>query len=160
MPDYNIEMLVEENALVGEGPCWDPHLAVLYWTDIRTGRVFKYDPETGDNELIHHGKYVGGIAINKQGVVFIWPVRLPGQDGKIDDWSRSAIEAADMAGREWVRVTSNMSLGAYEVHTAQAELGDPTWPTQDFRELLRIAFKDRHITDLDHPVLQRLRGET
>ena len=67
MPDYNIEMLAEENALVGEGPCWDPHLGVLYWTDIRTGRVFKYDPSTDDNELIHHGKYVGGIAVNKQG---------------------------------------------------------------------------------------------
>ena len=52
-----------------------------------------------------------------------------------------------------------MSLGAYEVHTTQAEIGDPTWPTQDFGELLRIAFKDRHIKDLDHPVLQRLRGE-
>ncbi len=67
MPDCDIELLAEENALVGEGPCWDPHLGVLYWTDIRTGRVFKYDPESGENDLIHHGKYVGGIAINKQG---------------------------------------------------------------------------------------------
>ncbi|MGH7138677.1 MAG: hypothetical protein ACREHD_23270, partial [Pirellulales bacterium] len=29
-------------------------------------------------------------AQNRQGVVFVWPVRLPGPDGKIDDWNRSA----------------------------------------------------------------------
>src|SRR5262245_26456009 len=25
-------------------------------------------------------------AVNRQGVVFLWPVRLPGPDGKLDDW--------------------------------------------------------------------------
>ena len=67
MADYEIEMLAEENALVGEGPLWDPHRGVLYWTDIRTGRVFKYDPGAGENEKIHHGVNVGGIAVNRQG---------------------------------------------------------------------------------------------
>src|SRR5262249_2611036 len=36
-------------------------------------------------------------AINAQGVCFLWPIRLPGPDGKIDDWNRSALEAAGMA---------------------------------------------------------------
>ena len=67
MADYEIEMLAEENALVGEGPLWDPHRGVLYWTDIRTGRVFKYNPDAGENEKIHHGVNVGGIAVNRQG---------------------------------------------------------------------------------------------
>jgi hypothetical protein len=34
-------------------------------------------------------------AINRQGVVFLWPNRLPGPDGKIDAWGRSALEAAE-----------------------------------------------------------------
>src|SRR5262245_16058478 len=29
-------------------------------------------------------------AINRQGVLFLWPVRLPGPDGRLDDWNRSA----------------------------------------------------------------------
>jgi len=33
-------------------------------------------------------------AINKQGVIFLWPIRLPGPDGRQDSWSRSAMEAA------------------------------------------------------------------
>jgi hypothetical protein len=26
--------------------------------------------------------------INRQGVLFVWPIRLPGHDGRIDDWNR------------------------------------------------------------------------
>lgn len=98
-------------------------------------------------------------AINKQGTVFIWPIRLPGADGRHDDWSKSSLEAANIGTRGWVRVQANMSLGAYEVYEATGNLGDPQWPTLTLNELLRIAFKDRFIDTLDHPVLERLRGE-
>jgi hypothetical protein len=64
-----------------------------------------------------------------------------------------------MASKQWVRVVANMSLGGYEVFTASGELGAPAWPDLRFKELLRIAFKDRYISDSSHPVLRRLRGE-
>jgi hypothetical protein len=98
-------------------------------------------------------------AANRQGVVFIWPVRLPGPDGRIDEWSRTALEAAQMAAESWVRVAANMSLGAYDVFRATGQFPEPEWPDLSFKELLRIAFKDRFISDLNHPVLRRLRGE-
>jgi hypothetical protein len=98
-------------------------------------------------------------AVNRQGVLFLWPIRLPGPDGKIDEWSRTALEAADMAAKGWVRVAANMSLGAYDVSQASGQLTEPEWPQLPFRDLLRIAFKDRIIRDLSHPVLRRLRGE-
>jgi hypothetical protein len=98
-------------------------------------------------------------AINRQGVVFIWEVNLPRPDGRNDEWSRTALEAINMASKQWVRVSANMSLGGYEVYTAAGELGTPAWPDLPFRDLLRIAFKDRFIQDRSHPVLRRLRGE-
>jgi hypothetical protein len=98
-------------------------------------------------------------AMNRQGVLFLWPVRLPGADGKVDSWSQSALEAANMARKTWVRVAANMALGAYDVFQATGDLAEPDWPETPFRELLKIAFKDRYITSLDHPVLRRLRGE-
>jgi hypothetical protein len=98
-------------------------------------------------------------AVNRQGVLFLWPLRLPGPDGKFDEWSRSALEAADRAQQGWVRVTSNMSLGAYEVWEAAAPLPDPQWSEQPLGELLKVAFKDRYIDRADHPVLRKLRGE-
>jgi len=98
-------------------------------------------------------------AINRQGVVFLWPIRLPGPDGRTDEWSRSALEAATMAMRGWARVVANMPLGAYEVFQATGDLPEPEWPEQSFRDLLQIAFRDRLVSTLEHPVLKRLRGE-
>jgi hypothetical protein len=98
-------------------------------------------------------------AMNRQGVVFLWPVRLQGLDGKLDEWNRSAMQAAQLAMRGWVRVAANMSLGAYEVFEATADMPKPEWPDISFEQLLRVAFKDRFIRELDHPVVRRLRGE-
>jgi len=97
--------------------------------------------------------------INRQDVVSLWPIRLPGADGRSDEWSRSQLKAADMATKRWVRVAANMSLGAYEVFEATADLPEPEWPAVGFKKLLEIAFRDRIITTLDHPVIQKLRGQ-
>jgi hypothetical protein len=97
-------------------------------------------------------------AINRQGTTFLWPVRLPGNDGKILEWHRSAAEAAELAMTRWVRVKANMNLGAYEIFEAASTIAAPKWPDLSFNELLRVAFKDRLIPDLDHAVIKRLRG--
>ncbi len=99
------------------------------------------------------------MVINRQGVLTLWPIRLPGEDGRHDAWNRSALEAAEMAQKQWVRVAANMSLGAYEVYPATADIPEPEWPDTTFQEILRVAFKDRFIRSLDHPVVRRLRGE-
>ena len=97
-------------------------------------------------------------AVNRQGVVFLWPVRLPSADGKEMVWHSSAREAAAEAVTTWTRVTANMALGAYEVAIAETITTEPQWPDFSFQDLLRIAFKGRLITDLNHPVVKRLRG--
>jgi hypothetical protein len=97
-------------------------------------------------------------AINRQGVVFLWPVRLPSPDGRVNEWHRSAAEAAELAMRRWVRVKPNMSLGAYEMFEAASTIPDPEWPELPFQELLRIGFRDRLVDRLDHAVVKRLRG--
>jgi hypothetical protein len=98
------------------------------------------------------------LTINRQQVVFFWPVRLPSTDGRVDAWSKSAFEAAQMAKTTWVRMSPDQSLGAYNVlyadHAAQ-----PVFPDLPMSDLLRIAFKDRYIDTWTHPVLQQLRGE-
>jgi hypothetical protein len=98
-------------------------------------------------------------AINRQNELFIWPIRLPGSNGKFDDWSRSAMDAAEEAKSRWVRVTASMSLGAYQVDAATGKLPDPAWPDVTFQEIIKIAFRDKMIDHWDHPVLKRLRGE-
>ena len=98
------------------------------------------------------------LAINRQGVPFLWPVKLPSPDGKHNEWHRSAAEAAERAMGKWVRVTSSMSLGAYEISEASGDHPDPVWPDYSFEEILRIAFRDRIVDRPDHTLVQRLRG--
>ena len=52
-----------------------------------------------------------------------------------------------------------MDLGAYEMYEAGSLMADPVWPEISFQEILRIAFRDRIIDRIDHPVVKRLRGE-
>jgi hypothetical protein len=53
-------------------------------------------------------------AITRQKVVFLWPVRMPAADGRSNEWHRSGMEHAERAMQAWIRVITNMELGAYE----------------------------------------------
>jgi len=97
--------------------------------------------------------------MNRQGVLFLWPIRLPDENGRLDPWNQSALEAAEFAQEKWIRIKSNRSLGAYEVYEATGELSEPEWPTLKFEQILKVAFKGKFIESMDHPVISRLRGE-
>jgi hypothetical protein len=98
------------------------------------------------------------LTITRQRVVAVWPVRLPGPDGKDNQWWASARDAAAIATNRWVRIKANSSLGGYDVAEAEGAIPDPEWPELSFFELLRICFRDRMVTNHDHPVLKKLRG--
>jgi hypothetical protein len=98
------------------------------------------------------------LTINRQGVLHLWPVKLPGPDGKHNDWHRSAAEAAERAVNKWVRVPANMSLRAYDIFEAIGDLPEPVWPDFSFQEILKIAFRERLVDRPDHPLVQRLQG--
>jgi hypothetical protein len=97
-------------------------------------------------------------AINRQGILFLWPVRLPNPEGRHNEWHRSAAEGAELGMKGWVRITANMSLSAYDIYTAPDGLPEPVWPDHSFREILNVAFRDRVIDRPDHPLVQRLEG--
>ena len=77
---------------------------------------------------------------------------------KHNAWHKAAETAAEIAMTRWVRLTANMSLGAYEIFEAAGNIPQPVWPELPFPELLKIAFRDRLIDRLDHPVVLHLRG--
>lgn len=99
-------------------------------------------------------------AVNRQGTVFLWPAKLPDASGKLDAWSSTMMDAVERASGVWVRVQANMAAGHYDVWEAPANLPEPQWPSETFTQLLRVAFRDRHIDSLDHPLLRELRGES
>jgi hypothetical protein len=51
--------------------------------------------------------------MTRTGVLFMWPVRVPAVDGRVNEWHTSATTAAELAMRHWIRMKANMSLRAY-----------------------------------------------
>jgi hypothetical protein len=133
-----------------------------YLVELReAGEVYLAIPEVRDF-LLDRGEqtFVKKIlipTITKQGTLFLWPIRLPDSEGKLDSWNQSALEAAAIARNKWVRINSDRQLGAYQV-IARDGGEEPQWPPQSIGELLKTAFKGRVIDSLDHPVIAELTG--
>lgn len=97
--------------------------------------------------------------INRQGILSLWPIRLPDADGRLDSWNQSALDAAEMARNRWVRIAANRSLGAYDCFIACGDLPEPEWPDLSFQQIMNLAFRGNYIQDFSHPVIRKLRGE-
>ena len=51
-----------------------------------------------------------------------------------------------------------MNLGAYEVFKASGDIPEPNWPDNSLEDIIKIAFKEKFIQSMEHPVVQRLLG--
>jgi D-xylono/L-arabinono-1,4-lactonase len=56
----------------GENPLWHPDEERVYWTDIPTGRMFRYDPATRQHEMCYQGPSVGGFTIQADGKLLLF----------------------------------------------------------------------------------------
>ncbi|QMU12815.1 SMP-30/gluconolactonase/LRE family protein [Streptomyces pristinaespiralis] len=54
-----VEVAVRHDALLGEGPTWDPAAERLLWVDILRSRVHTYDPANGRRTVMATGQHVG-----------------------------------------------------------------------------------------------------
>ena len=58
--------------MTGEGPLWHPDEQKLYWVDIPTGRLFRYDPATHSHEQCYQGDVTGGFTIQANGDLLLF----------------------------------------------------------------------------------------
>lgn len=65
----------------GEGPLWHPDEERLYWVDIPNGRLFRYDPATGDHEQCYETDVIGGFTIQTDGSLLLFE-----DGGRIETW--------------------------------------------------------------------------
>ena len=71
----NPELLVDYSCVIGENPLWHPLEKRVYWTDIATGRLFWYDPVTGEHACCYQGEPVGGFTIQPDGALLLFGTR-------------------------------------------------------------------------------------
>ena len=91
---------------------------------------------------------------------FVTCIPQPDEMGKINSWHESGHRTMEEAKQCWVRRQADRSNGGYIITKAMnAKLPDPKWPTMTLSEIIERAFEKFYIDDINHPVLQRLRGE-
>ena len=66
------ELIVDYKLELGENPLWHPYEKKLYWIDIPTGSIFRYDPVTGNHEEFYKGDVVGGFTIQENGTLLLF----------------------------------------------------------------------------------------
>ncbi|MBS4217951.1 SMP-30/gluconolactonase/LRE family protein [Bacillus sp. FJAT-49711] len=64
---YEVELIVDAKAELGEGPSWDAESKVLYWVDILGKRIHTYEPASGKIEMIQLEEHIGAVVPKKGG---------------------------------------------------------------------------------------------
>ena len=88
LPATTPELVVDLASQTGEGPLWHQLDRAVYWIDIPPGRLYRFDPATGDNTLVHqHDSPIGGYTFQADGSILLFCGKgqiVRWQDGKIE----------------------------------------------------------------------------
>ena len=95
-------------------------------------------------------------AVTIPGALHLIPVRVDGDAG----WATSARSAVAQAQVGWLRLVARKQGQGYEIrHGSDENPPAPAWPANvSFDTIVKLALKDRMITDLNHPVVRGLQG--
>ncbi|MBU9720097.1 MULTISPECIES: SMP-30/gluconolactonase/LRE family protein [Bacillaceae] len=81
-----LQLVVDQKATLGEGPCWDADQGVLYWVDIMKKRIHIFSPSKGVNETIQLEEYVGAVVVKEgEGLLVALTDGIYELDKKTDD---------------------------------------------------------------------------
>jgi D-xylonolactonase len=76
-----LELIADYPCACGENPMWHPDEQAVYWTDIPAGRLYRFDPASGDHGVCYEGMVVGGFTIQRDGALLLF-----GADGRVARW--------------------------------------------------------------------------
>jgi sugar lactone lactonase YvrE len=81
------ELIADYRCETGEGPMWHPLEKKVYWCDIPRGRLFRYDPATGQHEMCYEGEEaLGGFTVQADGALLFFMAR-----GAVKIWCGGAL---------------------------------------------------------------------
>ena len=70
------QLIADYACEVGEGPLWHPREKRVYWADIPKGRLFRFEPTTGEHEPFHDSEDpVGGFTLQADGALLLFMAR-------------------------------------------------------------------------------------
>lgn len=69
------ELVADTCCEIGENPLWHPTEKRLYWTDIPAGKMYWYNPATGEHQCFYEGEVVGGFTFQADGSMALFMAR-------------------------------------------------------------------------------------
>ena len=69
------EIVADYHNLLGEGPLWHPRERMLYWLDILGGKIFRFDPGSGEHEVFWQGDITAGFTFQSDGSLLLFMER-------------------------------------------------------------------------------------
>ena len=116
--------------------------------------IYIVTDELAKNELEADARYaILHLTTSSTGRLFWWCIKLA-KGARRNYWAESALKAAEKAQKGWIRIMA--AHEGYDVWEAKAPMPDPQWPDMTSSELIQLAFGDRIIATMDHPVARRL----
>lgn len=113
--------------------------------------------------LLSEVKYIRlHLAYYMNGNPFLLPVTLPDPQNptKWNSWHQSMSEAVALASKgSWIRAVADKALQGYQIRQATGTFPEPVLPDDmEFKDYVKIAFKNHVIDTTDHPVVKQLLG--
>ncbi len=140
-------------------PTMEQMVDVIKWKDDKD-ELYLLHPKITPYLLEQRQRVMLYLCIHRSGSPFLFPVPQPDKNGKSYSWHRSAAEAILKARKQWVRLQPDNSSGGYVLYEAKGKIPDPEWPTDmSMVDYISIAFKDKMIADLEHPIIKALEGQ-
>ena|SRR5579859_5135474 len=75
MGDLGVELLLDAQARVGDGPVWDDASGTLVWVDIMSNAVHRFDPRTNEDRVTDVGQPVGAAGLRQHGTGLVLALR-------------------------------------------------------------------------------------
>ena len=114
-------------------PDSDMTLSTAVFEDKAEGEIYLVHPDMWTELAGEMKPALLTTVITRQGLLFLWPVKLPDDSGRRDDWSASAREAYEMFRTLWVRMSSDKSHGSIGFMKRRASIPSQTGRASPFR---------------------------
>lgn len=83
----DLNLIINYACVTGENPLWHPQEQQLYWVDIPTGRLFRFDPATGTHaQCFKADEAIGGFTVQADGALLLFMAR-----GAVKRWQGGSL---------------------------------------------------------------------
>jgi sugar lactone lactonase YvrE len=81
-----VDLVAPTSCEIGENPLWHPVLETLFFTDIASGTIYAYKPDTGKCVVFGQTRITGGFTLHEDGSLLLFqdgPISILGMDGNV-----------------------------------------------------------------------------